>query len=71
MAMKEFGGAARNGDERLVSEQRTDVGSERVTDPDREQRRNKNEGDAHGGPQPTLDAECVVAILDSPLLIHV
>ena len=69
--MGEPGWAARNADERLVSEQRTDVRSERVTDPDREQGRNKSEGDAHGGPQPTLDAERVVAILNSPLLIHV
>ena len=35
-----------NGGERLVSEQRTDVWSERVTDPDREQDRHEGEGDA-------------------------
>jgi hypothetical protein len=60
-----------NGGERLVSEQRTDVWSERVTDPDREQDRHEGEGDAYCGPQSTLDAKSLVAVLNSPLLIHV
>jgi len=57
--------------ERLVLEQGTQVRSERVTNSHREQGRKEGEGDAYCGPQPTLDAERVVAILNSPLLIHV
>jgi hypothetical protein len=57
--------------ERLALEQGTQVRSERVTNSHREQGRKEGEADAYCGPQSTLDAECVVAILNSPLLIHV
>jgi hypothetical protein len=57
--------------ERLASEQGTQVRSERVTKCHREQGRKEGEGDTYCGPQSTLDAERLVAIFNSPLLIHV
>lgn len=53
------------------SEQRTDVGAEGVTNRDREQGRHEHDRDVQRGPQSTLETEGVVAILSSPLLVHV
>jgi hypothetical protein len=63
--------SAADAPERLALEQGTQVRSERVTNCHCEQGRKEGEGDAYCGPQSTLGAKRLVAIFNSPLLIHV
>ena len=57
-----------NGGERLVSEQRTDVWSERISNSDGEQGRKEHESEAHGCPESTLDTQRMVSVFNSPAL---
>jgi hypothetical protein len=55
----------------IDSEQRTDIWPECVSNPQREHRGNENESDPHQIPEPRLDQEKMIAVLESSALVHV